>query len=88
MANNNDEPIPVIFTEFFFIKYCRNFQITDLLGFGNILGIKEENNFENYVTNIVVAFSEQNRKKKRALLKLAKDISEANIDFDKNKDKE
>ena len=30
MANNNDEPIPVIFTEFFFIKYCRNFQIADL----------------------------------------------------------
>ena len=70
------------------IEYFKNFQLTDLLGFGNILGIKEENNFENYVTNIVVAFSEQNRKKKRSLLKLAKDISEANIDFDKNKDKE
>ena len=70
------------------IEYFKNFQLTDLLGFGNIRGIKEENNFENYVTNIVVAFSEQNRKKKKALLKLAKDISEANIDFDKNKDKE
>ena len=70
------------------IEYFKNFQLIDLLGFGNILGIKEENNFENYVTNIVVAFSEQNRKKKKALLKLAKDISEANIDFDKNKDKE
>lgn len=70
------------------IEYFKNFQLTDLLGFGSILGIKEEDNFENYVTNIVVAFSEQNRKKKRALLKLAKDISEANIDFDKNKDKE
>ena len=30
------------------IEYFKNFQLTDLLGFGNILGIKEENNFENY----------------------------------------
>lgn len=68
------------------IEYFKNFQLTDLLGFGNILGVKEEDNFENYVTNIVASFLKESRKKRKALLKLAKDISETNLEFDKNKE--
>ena len=69
------------------IKYFENFQLIDLLGFGNILGIKENDNFEEYVTEIILAFLQQDRKKRKALLKLAKDISENNINFDKNENK-
>lgn len=69
------------------IKYFENFQLIDLLGFGNILGVKENDNFEEYVTEIILAFLQQDRKKRKALLKLAKDISENNINFDKNENK-
>ena len=69
------------------IKYFENFQLIDLLGFGNILGVKENDNFEEYVTEIILAFLQQDRKKRKALLKLAKDISENNINFDKNDSK-
>lgn len=69
------------------IKYFKNFQLVDLLGFGNILGVRENNNFEEYVTDIILAFLQQDRKKRKALLKLAKDISNNNLDFDKSKDK-
>lgn len=69
------------------IKYFENFQLIDLLGFGNILGVKENDNFEEYVTEIILAFLQQDRKKRKALLKLAKDISENNINFDRNENK-
>lgn len=69
------------------IKYFENFQLIDLLGFGNILGVKENDNFEEYVTEIILAFLQQDRKKRKALLKLAKDISENNINFDKIENK-
>lgn len=69
------------------IKYFKNFQLVDLLGFGSILGVRENNNFEEYVTDIILAFLQQDRKKRKALLKLAKDISNNNSDFDKSKDK-
>ena len=58
-------------------------QFTDILAFGNILGVKEEDQFEEYVTNILEAFSKMPAAKRRSLLKLGKDVSEANEEFDK-----
>ena len=57
-------------------------QFTDILAFGNILGVKEEDQFEEYVTNILEAFSKMPSTKRRSLLKLGKDVSEANEEFD------
>lgn len=60
------------------IQYFKNFQFTDLLAFGNILGVAEEDDFVEYVTKILDAFSKCDRKKRKSLLKLAKDVSKAN----------
>ena len=65
------------------LKYFSRMQFTDILAFGNILGIKEEDQFEEYVTNILEAFSKMPSTKRRSLLKLGKDVSEANEEFDK-----
>ena len=65
------------------LKYFSKMQFTDILAFGNILGIKEEDQFEEYVTNILEAFSKMPSTKRRSLLKLGKDVSEANEEFDK-----
>lgn len=67
------------------IKYIKKFQLIDLLGFGNILQVEETNDFESYLTNIIIAFLQQKRKKRKQLLKLAEDIAANNEDYDKEK---
>lgn len=60
------------------LEYFKKFQITDLIGFGQILGVEEKEDFIEYTTEIVAAFWNQNRLRRRQLLKLAKDITVAN----------
>lgn len=65
------------------IKYLTTFQLSDLIGFAAILQVQEEEDFNEYIVNIVEAFAAKNRKIRKELLKLAKDISLNNKDFDK-----
>lgn len=65
------------------IKYLTTFQLSDLIGFAAILKVQEEEDFNEYIVNIVEAFAAKNRKIRKELLKLAKDISLNNRDFDK-----
>ncbi len=66
------------------IKYLTTFQLSDLIGFAAILQVQEEEDFNEYIVNIVEAFTAKNRKIRKELLKLAKDISLNNRDFDKS----
>ena len=66
------------------IKYLTTFQLSDLLGFAAILQVQEEEDFNEYIVNIVEAFAAKNRKIREELLKLAKDISLNNRDFDRS----
>lgn len=70
------------------LDYFKKFDVTDLIGFGEILGVEEKDNFVDYVTDIVSAFWQENRIKRRQLLKLAKDIAIANQYMVPDKDKE
>ena len=65
------------------IKYLTTFQLSDLIGFAAILQVQEEEDFNEYIVNIVEAFAAKNRKIRKELLKLAKDLSLNNRDFDK-----
>ena len=65
------------------IKYLTTFQLSDLIGFAAILQVQEEEDFNEYIVNIVEDNNEKNRKIRKELLKLAKDISLNNRDFDK-----
>lgn len=69
------------------LDYFKKFDVTDLIGFGEILGVEEKDNFVDYVTDIVSAFWQENRIKRRQLLKLAKDIAVANQYMVPDKDK-
>lgn len=69
------------------LSYFVQFQLTDILAFGNILGVEEQDLFEDYVTNICEAFTKQNRVKRKQLLKLAKDVAGANRDYDRAQEK-
>ena len=67
------------------IRYIKNFQLSDLLGFARIVGGEETENFEDFVTEVVMKFLEMPRKDRKNLLKLAKQVSENNLEYDELK---
>ena len=67
------------------IRYIKNFQLSDLLGFARIVGAEEIEDFEDFVTEVVVKFLEMPRKDRKNLLKLAKQVSENNLEYDELK---
>lgn len=67
------------------VKCFKDFQLVDLLGFAAVLGVKEKEDFVEFVTDIVEAYSKKSFKKKISLLKLAKDVAGNNKNYDKGK---
>lgn len=67
------------------VKCFKDFQLVDLLGFAAILGVKEKEDFVEFVTDIVEAYSKKSYKEKISLLKLAKDVAGNNRDYDRGK---
>ena len=64
------------------IKLFTEFTLTDLLGFGKLLGVNDTKmEFEDFIIEIVVQFSKRRRKERRSLLKLAQKIVEDNRRF-------
>ena len=67
------------------IGYIKNFQLSDLLGFARIVGAEETEDFEDFVTEVVMKFLEMPRKDRKNLLKLAKQVSENNLEYNELK---
>lgn len=67
------------------IEYIKNFQLSDLLGFARIVGAEETEDFEDFVTEVVIKFLEMPRRDRKNLLKLAKQVSENNLEYDELK---
>ena len=61
------------------LKYFESFQFTDLLGFAKILEVEEQEDVVEFIVNIVDSFQKQDKKKRKELIKLAKDVSEFNL---------
>lgn len=60
------------------LEHMRNFQLTDIVALGNIVGAEEKEDFDDFITDIIVKFQEMPRAKRKGLVKLAKDVSKAN----------
>ena len=67
------------------VKCFKDFQLVDLLGFAAILGVKEKEDFIEFVTDIVETYSKKSYKDKISMLKLAKDVAGNNRDYDRGK---
>lgn len=67
------------------IEYIKDFQLVDLLGFARIVGVQEQEDFEDYVTEVIMKYLELPRKDRRNLLKIAKQVSENNREYDRLK---
>lgn len=63
------------------IEYFQNCQFTDIIGVGRILEVEEQEDFDEYLVNIVVAFSNAPRRRRKDILKLLKKITLANKDM-------
>lgn len=48
-----------------FLEYVRDFEFTDLIAFAAILDAKEDEDFNEFLTNITVKFNEVNREYRR-----------------------
>lgn len=60
------------------VESFKNFQITDILAFGKILGVEEQEDFIEFLSDIVEKFGELEVSKQKKLLRLAKDIGTFN----------
>ena len=67
------------------IEYIKDFQLVDLFGFARIVGVQEQEDFEDYVTEVIMKYLELPRKDRRNLLKIAKQVSENNREYDRLK---
>lgn len=67
------------------IKYLSFFQLSDLIGFAAILQVKEKEDFNNFIVEIIEAFQKKNRTIRKELLKLAKEVSLGNKEIKKGK---
>lgn len=67
------------------LELFKKFDFLDIVAFGNILGVDIEENeqFEDYITRMLVEFNKVPRQRRRQLLKLAKDVAGANKDIKK-----
>jgi hypothetical protein len=63
-----------------------DFQLTDLVGFARLLGVKENDNFEDFMVEILDSYNQQEKKQQRLLLSMARDVATANKEL-KQKDK-
>lgn len=85
-----------------FLDYMKNFDFLDFVGFAKLLSVEEqyikdtvlmagakvskEDALQELVVEIIYQFEQLNRKKRKEILKLAKQIYLNNADFDRLKD--
>lgn len=60
------------------LEHMRNFQLSDMIAIGNIVGAEEKEDFDDFLTDVIVKFQELPRNKRKALVKLAKQVDKAN----------
>lgn len=60
------------------LENFRELQFSDIIGIGNILGVPEEDDFDDYITAIVATFMEMPKSKRKAILKLTKEVIKDN----------
>ena len=56
----------------------RECQFSDILGVGNILGVDDNQEFDDYLTAIIVRFQEMNNAQQKAMLKMVQDVVKEN----------
>ena len=71
------------------MNYFTKFKPLDLLGFAAVLKVDQNSDFEEFIVSMVEKFSSFDRRHRKQLLRLARDVARANQDLfgDGNKEK-
>lgn len=64
-----------------FISYLQYFQITDLLAFGKLLKVEEQDDFEEYLTDMVTKYTELPKREQKKFLTAAQSFAMRGEDF-------
>lgn len=56
------------------LELFKKMNFVEILGFGKLVGVEEKDEFEEYMQDLCVAYSELPRGERRRLLKLAKQV--------------
>ena len=70
------------------MEYLAKFRPLDIMGFAALLKVEPQDDFEEFVVDMVSKFSTLDRRHRRELLKLARDVSRANSDLFKDQEQE
>lgn len=68
------------------LETFRECDFSDILGVGNILGVNDNQEFDDYLTDIVIKFQELNRATQKGMLKMVQDVAKANKEMTSNPD--
>ena len=66
------------------LEYLGQMSIFEIYGFGKIVGAQENDDFQEYLTNILVGYVDSSRKMKRELIKLAESVVKEKKEKEKN----
>ena len=66
------------------LETFRECQYSDIIGVGNILGVNDNQEFDDYLTDIVIKFQELNRATQKGMLKMIQDVAKANKEMTSN----
>ena len=58
------------------LEYLGQMTIFEIYGFGKLVGAEENDDFQEYLTNVLVKYGESPKKMRREIFKLAKQIVE------------
>lgn len=61
--------------------YLTRFRPLDIMGIAKLLCVEPQDDFEEFIVEIVAKFSTLSRRRRRELLKLAEQIAKANSDL-------
>ena len=70
------------------MQYFTKFRPLDILGFATLLKVEQQDDTKEFIVDIVAKFSTLDRRHRRELLRLARDVSRANYDLFKDENKE
>lgn len=56
------------------LEYLGQMSIFEIYGFGKIVGAEENDDFQEYLTNILVGYADSSGKMRRELIKLAENV--------------
>ena len=68
------------------LEYMTDMDLPDILGIARLVGAEEQDDFQDFITEICLKFQDKSRKERKQIVKLAKEVRGYNKDVDTIRD--